>query len=272
MKRTFILLSILSICCAVMVSCKNTKQSEPTPEEIQAQKVALADSVLAKIDAIAEKYINLSNNAYFFDNISLTEAEKMIKPDYLLEPGEYCNFITRNQKVNALAIYEVEYYIRMLYDIPTDEVAEVMTKLATETNLPSDSEILTSDKSASEMLREAYMDCKEKNEIAYFWRFQIAVIREMSYLLAKNPEFYLTKISEETWASYREYWDYAYQAITTLAPYDAEIALILNTFDPIANGVNYNEIREAYSTIPSSIKTLKADKYQAIAKRNALLK
>jgi len=56
MKRTLTIFTLAAICAAMMVSCKNTKTTEPTPEEIQVQKQALADSVLAQMDALYEAY------------------------------------------------------------------------------------------------------------------------------------------------------------------------------------------------------------------------
>jgi len=139
MKRTLTLIALVAICCAMMVSCKNTKTTEPTPEEIQAQKVALADSVLAEIDAFADEYMLASDNAFFIADYELTEEEKLVKPDYLLEPSFANTLVTKSQKVNALAFYLADIQVRKLYDMPMEEAKEVIAKLAIELN-PDSSE------------------------------------------------------------------------------------------------------------------------------------
>jgi len=138
MKRTFQFLAFVAICSAMMVSCKNTKQSEPTLEEIQTQKVALADSVLAKIDAFAGKFIDASEGDFRIVNFELNEEEKMVKPDYLLDPSFANTLVTKSQKVNALAIFLVELTVREIYDMPLEETQEVMAKLAVEIDHPVD--------------------------------------------------------------------------------------------------------------------------------------
>jgi len=134
MKRTLTLITCAAVCCAMMVSCKNAKTAEPTQEEIQAQKQALADSVLAQIDAIADEYFVVSESAFRIPEFKLSEEEKMVKPDYLLEPSFANTLVTKSQKVNAMAIYIVELAIRKIYDIPMDEAKEVIAKLAVELN------------------------------------------------------------------------------------------------------------------------------------------
>jgi len=118
-----------------MVSCKNNKKSqnqEPTPEEIQAQKVALADSVLVQIDAIYENFQKASEESFKIGELILTEEESMIKPDYLLEPSFANTLVTKSQKVNALGIYLMDLAARIIYDMPLDETKEVITSICPE--------------------------------------------------------------------------------------------------------------------------------------------
>jgi len=114
--------------------------AEPTPEEIQAQKVALADSVLTQIDAIANQIFDAGSNSVRFKSMELTENVKMIKPDYLLDLSIANQLVTKSQKVNALGIYIVDYSIRTIYDMPLDEAKEVIIKLATEVSSSFDVE------------------------------------------------------------------------------------------------------------------------------------
>jgi len=194
MKRTFTLFAVMAICFAMMVSCKN-KTNEPAPEEIEAQKVALADSVLAEIDSLSEQYFDASTKSFKLKEVELTEDEKLVKPDYLLDPSVADTLITKVQKVNALAIYSVELGIRKMYDMPTEEIKEVLLKLAADVNHPIDVDFLISNATSSEKLKKEYEVCKERGDIAYFWQFEEAVITEIEYVIAQNPELFINKIS-----------------------------------------------------------------------------
>jgi len=274
MKKSLIHIAVAMVAALTVVSCKNNRKAqvqEPTQEEIQEQKLALTDSVLAKIDEYAEQYIKYSDDGDFFEIIELTDEDKQVKPDYLLDPNEAAKFVTKNQKVNSLAIYVMEYCVRLLYDMPTDEVKKVIAKLAIDLNHPIDGDFLTSDRMASDYIREEYKVCKERGDVAYFWQFENAILREIDYLIANNTELYLSKISEENLASYNEQWHSIYQAVWALAPFDSEMALIYQSFEVKNEDEFADGVATYYPDIETTVKTYKSDVYHSIEKRNALL-
>jgi len=272
MRKTFTFIALAMVATMSMVSCKNTKNAEPTPEEIEAQKVALADSVLAKIDALTDKYIEANEHGINFRNFELTDKEKAKKPDYLLDLSVANTLVTKRQKVNALAIYSMEYIVRELFGMPLDEAKEVIAKLSADLNNPIEVESSISDDSKlTEKIKQMYNSCKENGELAYFWQFQTACIREIDYLLSKDTDLFFAHISEEennsyglTWRSYRE-------AIMTLAPYDEEMALIQETFGTWVT-LDLDDIKaNYYSSIEQTKESFRNNTMNKIEKRNALL-
>jgi len=264
----------MTVLALLTISCKNTKTTEPTPEEIEAQKVALADSVLAKIDEIADFFIEATSNGISFCSIELTENEKAIKPDYLLDPAIANQLVTKTQKVNAFAIYAIESVIRDIYNMPVDDVKEVMSKLAADINHPINFEtIYDNGISPSEKVRQLYKNCKESGDLAYFWQFENAIMREVDYLLAKDTDLYFSHIPEDAMHSYAiKGWTYFFDAIKTLAPYDEEIAMVLNTVDPWAVSVDNEEITaKYYSTLEQTKESYRNNVFNVIEKRNALV-
>jgi len=272
MKYNLFLIAAAMAAALSMVSCKNNNKSQgPTQEDVQEMKQALADSVLAKIDECYEQFINYSNNADIFSIIKLEDEEIIVKPDYLLDPSEASNFVTREQKINALAIYDMEYYLRLLYDMPTDEVKEVVASLAVELNHPIDGDFLTSDKLVSELISEEYRVCRERGELTYFWQFENAILCETDYLLAMNPDLFLSRISEDNLIAYNEQWHSIYRAIWALAPYDYEIDQIAQSYT-CKNDDDYFSGYGDFAMLDIAIKTYKSDKYHFIERRNALLR
>jgi len=226
MKRTLNLIACVAVCCAMMVSCKSAKTVEPTPEEIQQQKQALADSVLAQIDEFAEQYWNAQSESSIFRRMKLTEEEKMVKPHYLLDPSVADTFVTKSQKVNALAFYVVELGVRELYEMPTEEVGEAIAKLATELNYPFDFDQRDANVPTSELIKSNYEKCKNNDELALFWQFEWALVTDVIYVLSQNPELFLGKITEEQWQAWSVVKQTRLAAIEELAKYDTEMAKV----------------------------------------------
>jgi len=277
MKTNHILIALTIIAALSMVSCKNNNKKaqsqEPTQEEVQEMKQALADSVLAEIDAFADKFFIASGNSFRLAKINLSEEEKMIKPDCLLEPSVANTLTTKSQKINALAIYFTDLTVRIIYDMPLDKTKEVIAKLAAEINHPIDNDYLTDfDILPSEKVKKEYEECRERGDLAYFWQFQNAIVIEVNYLLAQNPELFFSKIADDQWQSYIEKIHDKTLAMRALAQHDEDMSGILQQISDNGNIAYTNgEFKNATGTISSAIEFYKNNKDKFIARRNALL-
>jgi len=274
MKRTLTLIACVAICCAMTVSCKNGKKSqEPTQEEVLAAKQALADSVLAEIDAVINDYFEASANSIDFGLMSLTEAEKLVKPDYLLDPKEANNFVAKSQKASALGIYIVDYSIRRMYDMPMEETKEAIAKLAAELNHPLDENDFSNfDMTVSEKIKKEYAECKERGDMAYFWQFHNAAVIETGYIISQNPELFFKKVSEEQWKMFRNRIDILNEALAKLAQYDEETAQLWGLMRSHRTTSNDEERSSINQSVESAKQHRIGNKDKYIARRNALLK
>jgi len=272
MRRPLSFLALAAICSAMMVSCKN-KQSEPTPEEIQAQKVALADSVLSIIDNLAEKYQEAGDSGDFSLNLILSDDEKMVKPDYLLDPDLASTFVTKAQKITALSYYMVDFPVRIAYDMPLDANKEAIIKLTSEINYPVDIDMLFSnfDMPLSEKLKLEYNAYKNKNDLSSLWALQFAALLEAEYIFTNNPELYMSKLTEEQNQAITDSWHYFKEAISILADYDDEAFETKKLLDSFEGTISDEEIDTLYTTREDAIDTYKKDILHIIDRRNALL-
>jgi len=275
MKTNYILIALTMLAALTMVSCGNNKKAqnqEPTQEEVQEMKQALADSVLAEIDNLAEAFSVSSENSNLIIYFELTENEKMVKPDYLLEPSIANKLVTKSQKVNALGIYLTDMVLMQVYDMPTAEVKEIVAKLAAELNHPVEIDLLTdSEMPVSEKIKIEYEGCKERGELTYFWQFQNAVIAETSYILAQNPELFFSHITEEQWQQYLKRTDEKNKAMRELAKYDEEMATVWEIFSQNLPVSSPEELSKVSASIESEKQFRIANKDKFIARRNALL-
>jgi len=272
MKRTLILIACMAICSAMMTSCRNAKTTEPTPEEIQHQKQALADSVLAEIDEFAKQYWDAQGKSSIILNTVLTDEQKMIKPDYLLNPSVADTLVTKGQKINALAIYVVDIAVCKVYEMPYEELQEAAVKLAADLNVPFDVQFSNGNAPLSEKIKATYKACKERGELSLFWQFENAGIYETNHIISQNPELFLSKITDEQWQAFYKARHARLDAIDKLAKYDNEMALLIE----FRNNHKVDAPKEDKNRKNESIEFAKqfysANKDKYAAKRNALLK
>ena len=230
MKKYYLFIA-LSMVAAMTVSCKNNKKAEADAEVVEAAKTILTDDVLATLDELAESFKNEENivDVPSIISSSLTEQEKLIKPDYLLDPAQASEMVTKSQKLNALAILLIERNIRIAYNMPVKETDEVIARFAAEVNDP-----ISYDEGMNltpvEKTKKAYDTYKERGDLAGFWKFFLATHTEVDYLVSKNTDAFFRNLNEEQYASFLRKIDILSDAAKTLAEYDPEVKQAWDVF------------------------------------------
>jgi len=270
MKKSYFIIALATFAALSVSSCKNNnkKTTVAAPEQVQQQKAALADSVLAQIDLIAEEYFDATSKCFRLRNIELTEKEKMVKPDYLLDLSAANTLVTKTQKVNALAYYIIEYGLRKAYDMPLEEAKATILKLASDINHPIDFDLANYET----QIRQVYRDCKEKEELTYFWQFQHAIIAEFTYITSRNPELFFSKISQQQRQSFADRVDSYIKAMKKIAQYDDEMAYAYFLFKKYRIFPTDDQMIQAYNSPESIIEFQIENKDKYAARRNALIK
>ncbi len=250
------------------VSCKNKNDNNATEEVVEATKLVLADDVLAAIDEIAQNYIEAVG-----EGRKLTVVDKLVLPDYLMDPAQTKDLITKSQKVSAYSILFVERMVRKAYDMPLQETDEALTRLAAEINCPLSLED-AENASASERIATVYNHFKEYGEIPSFWRMTFTFQNEFKYLIANDPEIFLQDLGEEDIKPLYDRYEACLAAIKALAEYDTEMADVFEIFENSVNpaGISYEQASETYSTLDSAIKHIVEYKDVYADRRAALLR
>jgi len=271
MKRTIAFVALVAICGSTMLSCRNNKTAEPPTEEIQQQQQTLADSVMAEMNALAEQYWDARSNSFKIQAIELSEKEKMVKPDYLLNPSVANTLVTKFQKINALGIYITDIGVCKAFGISCDNIKEVAAKLAVELNVPFYAEFSTDETPIIEKIKATYSACNKRGELSLFWIMENAIITEINYILAQDPELFFSKISEEQWQMFNTYKQIRRTAIDKLSNYNEDMSLLVEVRNKSRVSASDKERDNKNQSLDSAKQyhISKKDKY--IAKRNALL-
>jgi len=273
MKKSYILIALAMVAALSVVSCKcsSNKSQEPTQEEVQEMKQALADSVLAEIDEIAERYWDAQGKSSIIQSTILTDEQKMIKPDYLLDPSVANTLVTKSQKINALAISVVDIAVCKVYDMPYEELQEAAAKLAADLNVPFDVQFSNGNAPLSEKIKATYNACKERGEVSLFWQFENAGIYETNYIISQSPEVYLGKITDEQWQAFYKARHARLDAVAKLAKYDEEMALLAEFSNNNKVKASIEDKNRKNQSIEFAKHFYSANKDKYATKRNALL-
>jgi len=250
---------------------KYIKVSAPSHIDVEERKSALASTTLAQIDSLYLLYLKALDQSFDLSKFELTEKEKLVKPEYLLNLSASNDFVTRSQKVNALAIFFIERDIKKIYDMPLEDTKQTIAQLAAELNQAIDIEYLRSDAPVSEKLEREYEVCKERGDLAYFWQFQYAIFVETTYLLAQNPELFLRRISDEQYQAFHESAVNRIDVIMELAKYDEEMAMLKSFIDQNNVWQADKDYSSTLGTKELRIKYFIDNKDNIIARRNAIL-
>ena len=254
MKKTFLIIAFTA-CALVAASCGNNKSSKTeqnnTDEEITEAKIELAEDVLATLDSLEQKCVEAG--ADFEDVIgiitsALTDKQKMVKPDYLMDPARTLDLLSLRQKVNALAILLTERPLREAYEMPLEEVDAAIARLYVEVGSPVPAN-MCKDLSASEIVKLAYNICKANNELCYFWMFDNAVQYNLLYLISFNSDTFFNNITPEQYEAFNTRIYTAGKAAQQLAEYDKEIASAIAFHDKTWEFGTLEEAKDTLSDI-----------------------
>jgi len=237
MKKSYIILAVAAVAIAIAVIFfvkTNPSKVQPVldyqddPSEIvDAQKAVYAADVLFVLDSLAGEWSKFAAKEASPLNVVLTEKEKLIRPDYLLEPSVVKTLVTKNQKVRAIAMLVQDRTVMMAYGMPTSDIEASIAYLSVDLNFPmTPEELINKEIPLSENISILYNRCRENLELESFWEFCGAFMNESEYIIANNPDLYMGKISQSTWAAYNGIWDIYVQASDELAKYDPEMAMI----------------------------------------------
>lgn len=250
MKKYCIFIA-LALCATLAPSCGNRSaksgksdgsETKMTRKEVTEAEIKLSEEMLATLDSLSveyEKYVESSPMDLVVS--SLTEEQKLVKPDYLLEPSQLKYLNSTRHKVNALAILMTERPIRKAYGMPVEPIDNAIKKLFLEVNFP----ISFADEMElpiSEKFKKAYEICKERDEICFLWYYLGSIQNNLMFLISMNSDAFFEKLTPEQYEMFRNRVFTTRKAVKELAEYDPALASLLAFMN---EGWDFKSIEEA---------------------------
>ena len=261
-------LSILAIAfvAIALASCggKKTEQAEAVENEKSFEQEQIEASIKMHVDSIASEIGQLKQFPFIQEGgLTLTNEEKQVKPEYLLDPAVSEEAATLAEKYRILSALSVDRKIASLYDMPTDEYDKAIAKLSADISDPSFKVIENAD-GIYETTSALYDAMNENGRINNFWQLASAALVEQLYAINQNSDKFLGVFDDKAASNVTYRIVLILDAVNRLAEYDPEIT-------PVKEAIASLDVLNA--TTVDELKTQLAEAKDKIeAARKALIK
>jgi hypothetical protein len=232
-------LSILAVAFAAMTfaACGGNKTTQPTEQkdtEKSFEQEQIEASIKMHFDSIASELGNLKQLPIVSKDgkLSITDQEKQVKPDYLLNSSVADNAMTLSEKYRVLSALQVDKELAKLYDMPTDDYDKAITKLAADINDPS-FKAVDADASLYETSQALYDAMNQNGRINYFWQIVASSLVEELYITTQNTEKFIGSFTDDAAANVTFRIFLIQDALGRLKQYDPDLDPVVKAVDPL---------------------------------------
>ena len=262
-------LSVFAIALAAIVfaSCggKKTVNPEQEADSLKAfEQEQIEANIKVQFDSIAAELGKLKQLPFVQEKnggLTLTNEEKQVKPDYLLNPSAAEEAATLAEKYRILSALNVDKQIASLYEMPTEEFDKAISKLAADINDPS-FKAIDDTNTIFEASSALYDAMNENGRINYFWQIASSALVEQLYVINKNADKFLSVFDDKAAENVTYRFILIQDAINRLTEYDPEIKPIAEALAPleVINATSVSELKsqlaEAKDKIDAARKAL----------------
>ena len=263
-KLTIFAVAIAAIAFTACGGKKGGQTTEVADSVKSFEQAQVEEKIKVELDSLAAEVGKMKSLPIVQtdDNgIKLTDQEKQVKPDYLIDPAAAEKATTLAEKYRMISALSVDKSIAAMYDMPTEAYEAAVNKLVADINDPSFKEI--DDASTIFETGQKLYDAMDKNgRINYFWQLVGASLVEEIYVLTQNTEKFITAFDDDSASNITYRIILLSDAVDRLASYDSE-------FEPIANAIKALEPLNA--TTVEELKTQLAQTKEKIAEARASL-
>ena len=167
-----------------------------------------------------------------------------MKPDYLLAPSVAENATTLAEKYRMISALSVDKQIAELYEMPTDEYQQAITKLVTDINDPSFKEVEDAS-TIYETAQNLYEAMDKNGRINFFWQLAATSLVEELYVLNQNSEKFITAFDDDAAANVTFRTVLLIDAINRLTEYDQDIKPVADAIAPLGvlNAISVEQLK-----------------------------
>lgn len=255
---------LLALAVIALPSCKNQNKKKAEEErEISRKEALLQEELKANVESLAASAKRIKRVPFTKTlpdgSIALTDREKMVKPDYLLDPSVANNLVTLSQKYRAVAMLAVDKMIAELYEMPVTDYKNVMAKLVVDLGdnaIKEFSETNWDDKekadgAISKMVDEEY----EAGRAKFFWEAVTAFLVEQLYICTQNIDKFMPMFTDDVAADLTYNFVCVHEGITNMVELYPEMESLNTALLPlyVINAISVEQLKAQLTELKGEI-------------------
>lgn len=266
MKKLFILALAAS---AMLASCSGNQQKAETTEEAEKtfEQQQIEAYIKVQVDSLANEFAKMGRSPFIAalkeGRIELTEEEKQVKPEYLIDPASTNDLVTLSQKYRAVAVLSADKIIAEAYGMPVDEYDAAIKKLIVDIDDPAFKLFKENDDNGTDhkQLVEDFYNAEDENgRINFFWDTTTAFLVEELYIISQDPSNKFIECFDDQAADNVTYRIILFQnALENLKEYDPSLESLCTSIKPLGklNAITAEQFKQQVGEMNKDIKVLR---------------
>lgn len=265
-------ITLILMACAMVAlsSCGNKKKAaqDPAAEQENFEIQQLEANLQAQLDSIAVLYTNTRNplaGAFASGKVVLSESEKAIKPDYLVDPAETAELTTLAQKYRAIVMLYLDEEVADIYGLSKDGYSSAIAKLVSDINDPALKKFITDmknssdDAKAAELLNKWYNDEVQNGRINLFWEMSGAMTIESLFIISQNIDKFTAGMTDADAENLTYRLFLAKYCIDQLVAYYPEMESLSKSLAPldVLNAMDMAEFKQQLSEMKGQLEVIR---------------
>ena len=266
-KITFALLAAAAVICA---GCKNQNKTQnqqapadiltDDPIELQVLKVSAENLLESAKEMKHIPIVTKDKNG----KVVLTDKEKKVKPDFLLDPTTLTMYPDLTHKYRAVAMLAVDLAIADLYEMNANDYKAVLSALLVDIQ----DEALnifaqtpwTDEEGGKNALKDLLEDEYNNGRPNFFWESAAASVVEQIFFVTRDVDKYIKMFDDQAAADVTYNFVCVHEGIKSLADIYPEMEALNTIIAPlyVINAINVEQLKSQLTELKGEIEDIRA--------------
>lgn len=258
-----LILSVATL--ALLASCNGGSQKAQVAEveEVKSfEQEQIEAGIKMHVDSLASLYNSKSNVPFLTalkeGQVVLTDEEKQVKPEFLIDPASTNELVTLSQKYRAVALLSVDKYIAKIHDIDVADFDAAQARLVVDINDPAFDTFVKDmggDTPYSEAYTAFYDAENEAGRMNFFWETTTAAFVEQLFAIAQYPDKFIDCFNDQDVADFTYRLILILDGLNNLKDYAPELEELNNAVQPLntLNAITVDQFREQVGEMKEQI-------------------
>lgn len=269
MKRFSVIL--LAVLLVAVPSCKNQKKAQAAKQyDLSSAETIVSEELKVDVGNLVESAKKMKRMPFVEKTADgkfvLTQKEKMIKPDYLVNPSFANDLVTLSQKYRTVAMLGIDLMITNIYEMPNTEYKEAINKLLLDINDPALTDYagldwsLISEEEQSECLGEFIDEEYEQGRPNFFWEGVAASLVEQLYICTRDVNKFMPMFTDEVAADVTYNFVCVHEGLIQMIKLYPEMTGLNAALEPlyVINAISVEQLREQLLQLKGDIEAARA--------------